>query len=130
MSDERSIEHVFLIIDDDPMITRLCTRILKRLGLSLKANTMHTALQQFQLNQDRLSVVLLDLNLGHEDGLSVFEACTEINPDVPFVVMSGYSEESMREHFAADNLTQPSAFLSKPFTPTAMLELLEALLDA
>ncbi|MEO1272059.1 MAG: response regulator, partial [Myxococcota bacterium] len=83
------------------------------------------ALKQFEAHAPLLRVVMLDLHLGREDGAWVMDACHAIKPQVPFVVMSGTSEQQMRESFPQSH--QPTAYLAKPFSPPLMLQLIARL---
>ncbi|MEL6180548.1 MAG: response regulator [Myxococcota bacterium] len=120
-------EHpLILIVEDDQTIRHLCARLLNRAGFTtLTAATGAEALKQFEAHAPLLRVVMLDLHLGREDGAWVMDACHAIKPQVPFVVMSGTSEQQMRESFPQSH--QPTAYLAKPFSPPLMLQLIARL---
>jgi FixJ family two-component response regulator len=55
--------------------------------------------------------VLLDLTMPDLGGEEVYREMRGIRPDVPVVVLSGYSEEHVAERFAGIG---PVEFLAKP----------------
>jgi len=117
---------LFLIVDDDPLITRLCNRLIHKLGATaLQAETESAAIQHFTTHHSELTAVLLDLHLGDSDGQRILEACHAIDADVPFIIMSGYPEPLIRERFEASNVIKPSAYLAKPFRSKNALDLLD-----
>jgi CheY-like chemotaxis protein len=60
----------------------------------------------------RFSLVLLDLNMPGLDGQQTLHAIRRINPDLPVVICSGYSETEVRSRFPSKIV---NGFLQKPF---------------
>jgi NtrC-family two-component system response regulator AlgB len=77
-----------------------------------------------RLKEDKFDAVLLDLNLGKENGLDILEKIQKANPNVPVVMFTGQGSvkvavEAMRRG-AVD-------FLEKPFTREQFLTVLARL---
>ena len=86
----------FLIIDDDPSITRFLATYLK-----MKGHTCATLTEGFQtaswLKDHDCEVVVVDLNMPKVDGISLINYIREIRTGLPIIVFTGvgYEEEKM-----------------------------------
>ena len=102
-----------LVVDDESHVRTLVAKILAMLGFSVvTAADGLEAVDVFQREKDRLGVVLLDLTMPRMDGEQAFLEMNRINPRVPVVLMSGFSEKLTLDRFA---VTPPAGFLAKPF---------------
>ena len=115
-----------LVMDDEGGIRILLERILPRLGYSVVVTANgDEAILQFhrRVSEGRpFDVVILDLTVpGGMGGLKTLEVLRRSDPEIPAIVMSGYSSdgaiaESKRHGF--------NAALSKPFTAEDLREVL------
>ncbi len=86
----------FLVIDDDPSITRFLAAYLKQ-----KGHSCATLTESFQtatwLEVHDCEVVVVDLNMPKVDGISLIAFIREIQPSLPIIVFTGvgYDEEKM-----------------------------------
>ncbi|MEO8440284.1 MAG: response regulator [Spartobacteria bacterium] len=86
----------FLVIDDDPSITRFLAAYLKQ-----KGHTCATLTEGFQtalwLEMHDCEVVVVDLKMPKVDGISLITYIREIQPGLPIIVFTGvgYEEERM-----------------------------------
>jgi DNA-binding response OmpR family regulator len=86
----------FLIIDDDPAITKFLSTYLKQKGHSCAALT-----EGFQtaawLDLHDCEVAVVDLNMPKVDGISLISYIREIQPHLPIIVFTGvgYQEDKM-----------------------------------
>ena len=86
----------FLIIDDDPSITKFLSTYLKQ-----KGHTCEFLIEGFQtaawLESNKCDVVVVDLKMPKVDGISLISFIREINPALPVVVFTGigYDEDQM-----------------------------------
>jgi PAS domain S-box-containing protein len=103
-----------LVVDDEPSLRASCRRLLERLGFGvLLAGSGGEAVDVVSARAAELSVVLLDLSMPEMSGLDAAERLRAIDPGLPIVLMSGYSEERVPPEF----LAQPASdFLPKPFS--------------
>jgi DNA-binding NtrC family response regulator len=62
--------------------------------------------------------VLLDITMPRMGGLEALPALRAIRPEVPIVLMSGYSEDRMASHRVSDDAHL--VFVSKPFDRDAI----------
>ncbi|MBL9023190.1 MAG: response regulator [Myxococcales bacterium] len=102
-----------LIVDDDEAIRLALRTLLTEMGFATAiARDGAEALAVFDSQQDEVVLVLLDLTMPVMNGAETFAALTARRPDVPVIVMSGYTEQQ-----AVDGLVEGerTAFLGKPF---------------
>src|ERR1041384_2085337 len=86
----------FLIIDDEPAITKFLVTYLKQ-----KGHTCEFLTEGFKtaawLEHRRCDVVVVDLNMPKVDGISLISFIRESSPSLPIIVFTGagYDEECM-----------------------------------
>lgn len=100
-----------LVVDDDEAVGRLCERILRDLGLSVrKASNAQEALSL--LERASFDCVLTDIGMpGPKDGAALTEEIHERFPSTDIIVMTGNptikTSVSTLTHGALDYLTKP-----------------------
>ena len=105
-----------LVVDDDDGVRELAEDTLKRSGLSvLSAADSRAGIDLFRRHVDEIGAVLLDATMPATSGEDVFEQMRRIGPDVPIILVSGYSEERFVDKGLA-------GFLRKPFLPTGLID--------
>jgi two-component system cell cycle sensor histidine kinase/response regulator CckA len=108
-----------LVVDDDEGVLDLTRQTLQRAGLeALAARDGREALTRFRERAGDVGLILLDRTMPGASGEEIFDQLRRCDPDVPIVLFSGYSQESMGEQFAGRDL---AGFLQKPFLPAALL---------
>lgn len=89
----------FLVIDDDPAITRFLATYLKQKGHTCAALT-----EGFQtatwLEMHDCEVLVVDLNMPKVDGISLISYVREIQPQLPIIVFTGVGYEEDKMHAA------------------------------
>jgi len=104
---------IVLVVDDEPEVRAVVARALEVSGFSTRhANDGLEAVEYFKEQSNELRLVLLDLSMPRMDGEQAFHEMHRINPSVPVILMSGYSQKLSLDRFAK---ARPAAFLSKPF---------------
>lgn len=108
---------VILVAEDDPMIQKILSRMLKRSGFEGEVvvfDVASEALAYATKAGGALDLVLMDTNLHEEGDAAFFHQMKAIAPEAPIVASSGHSEEELRgpRHFGGCELF---AVLSKPF---------------
>jgi len=86
----------FLIIDDDPAISRFLVTYLRQKGHTCQALTDGFQTAAWLADND-CEVAIVDLRMPKVDGISLISFIREINPRIPIVVFTGigYDEEKM-----------------------------------
>ena len=117
-----------LVVDDEPDVLLLCRLNLQQRGHELlEASNGSSALE---LARDRHpDVIVLDLMLPGMTGYEVLETLKrdEHTSGIPVLVLTAKSLRADRER---SHGLGASGFLTKPFLPTELCELVESLLPA
>jgi two-component system cell cycle sensor histidine kinase/response regulator CckA len=108
-----------LVVDDEKGVRDFLTQLLVEHGFEVQiACDGREGVRIFREGSEAISAVLLDLTMPGMDGLETAEALRRIEPDLPIILMSGYSiRELTRQAEGIGNLE----FVQKPFTLPVLL---------
>jgi CheY-like chemotaxis protein len=120
-------EHI-LIVDDEQRITTVLIKILSGLGYEVTAFTdSSAALAAFAADPVRFDLVLSDQTMPDITGEELAKKVLDIRPDIPVVLMTGYSQVLSREVAQRIGVRE---YLMKPVTKhnlaTAIRQVLKA----
>ena len=105
-----------LVVDDEDSVRRVAQLMLEQLGYAVAtASDGEEAVDMFTQDPVAFQAVLLDMTMPKMDGGEVLAAIRQIDPRVPVVLCSGYSEDVVPPELANMGVT---AFLQKPFSMT------------
>jgi len=108
-----------LVIDDEKEVRNITARILERAGLTvLVAGDGLEGLSVFRERQKRIGVVVMDMTMPRMGGLVSAKALRSLRPDLPIVLMSGFSVEEATFQSAGLGI---NGFVQKPFKPRDLL---------
>lgn len=114
-----------LIIEDDMDMSLLLKRFLTKNGFEVEAVANgKNGIASFSANQTDL--VLCDYRLGDMEGVEVLKKIKDVEPTVPFIIMTGYSDIR-----TAVNVMKMGAFeyLTKPLLPDETLQIIKRALS-
>ncbi len=117
-----------LIADDEEMVLDVGRQMLELLGF-----TVHTAMDgqeavgKIRKNDIDFCAIVLDISMPKTDGIEAMNIIRGINPTLPILLSSGYSEDDLPFNEGKGN--KPDGFLSKPFQLFNMERCLEELLS-
>jgi PAS domain S-box-containing protein len=116
-----------LVIDDEPYVRRLLTRILERAGYTvLVAEDGARGLSVFEQSRGAVDLVVLDVSMPGMSGAEVHERLVALAPDVKIVLSSGYSDDERISRILARGVR---TFLRKPYRADAVLRAVREALD-
>lgn len=118
------MKHIF-IIDDDMDMCQLLTNFLKRKGFTASsASSGKKGLEA--VKENRFDLVLCDFRLGDMDGKEVLQQIKAIDPALPVVILTGYSDVKM-----AVEVMRLGAFdyITKPLVPEEIIKMINKALD-
>jgi len=116
---------VVLVVDDEPYVRSVVSRILTGAGFEvLAAEDGHAALELFRVHADSVVAVLLDVTMPGMSGDVVLRELRRIREDVRVVMSSGYGADTD----ANGDFEHVAAFLPKPYRANALLEALRSAL--
>jgi PAS domain S-box-containing protein len=83
-----------LLVDDEESILEIETKMLNRLGYSVSAclNSMD-AKTYFEESPDSFDLIITDLSMPQMSGDKLALELTQIRPDIPVIICTGYSEQ-------------------------------------
>jgi DNA-binding NtrC family response regulator len=122
MSDHQK---TILIIDDDPAILRVLTRVLERKGYAVTAaKNGKEALEQ--INHRRFNAALIDVRLPDMEGTALLPCIEETSPKTVKIVFTGSPTAELSENPTKNHM---DAFLLKPVKPEIILGILDEKLN-
>lgn len=102
-----------LVADDEPTVRATVRRMLERRGAVATLAADGEEAERL-LREQKFSVVLLDVMMPKRTGDQLVPVVRELHPDVPVILMSGFTDQ-------AHGVEPPDTFLEKPFN-ASMLE--------
>jgi PAS domain S-box-containing protein len=112
-----------LVVDDEASARAVARALGENLGFQvLEAADGQEALSLFELRHKEITAVLMDLTMPHMDGRQAFLRMREVDPGVPVVLTSGYSEQDVLADFLGKGL---AGFLAKPYQSTQFAAVLK-----
>ena len=82
-------EGAVFIIDDEPGIVRLCTRLLNRANFEVEG--VNNPAEGVEVLKDvQFDLLLVDIRMPGMDGFEVIEQARRLQPDIGVVIMTGY----------------------------------------
>ncbi|MEO1482883.1 MAG: ATP-binding protein [Myxococcota bacterium] len=118
-----SLDCTVLVVDDEVAVQRTLTRQLTSAGAQvLTASDGAEGLSVYQRERERIDAMILDLTMPKLTGDVVLTKLREIAPDLPVLIMSGFSESVIPQN------PGPTEFMPKPFRRQALVETLRELL--
>ena len=119
------INDCILIVDDEERMRKLIKDFLTSKGYtSLEAEDGEKALQVFQENKNKISLILLDVMMPKLDGWSVLRQIRQTSK-VPIIMLTARGEEQ-DELFGFE--LGVDEYISKPFSPKILVARVEAIL--
>jgi CheY-like chemotaxis protein len=113
-----------LIVDDNPNMSTLLSDILEIFDFKGEhADDGAIALEQ--LRRTKYDLVFTDLRMPNMDGHDLLRAIKSEHPNLPVVVVTGYSGADTRDEVLSE---KADGFLSKPFKVNDIQSLLTSLL--
>lgn len=114
-----------LIVDDDPAIRRLLTKVVEGNGFkALTASNGQEAVSQAQAK--KFDLILLDIMMnGCDDGFDVIRRLRSIGNDIPIIILSGRTDDFDTLYgldIGADD------YVTKPFNPVVLGAKIKALI--
>jgi two-component system nitrogen regulation response regulator NtrX len=112
-----------LIVDDDLATLSAYTELFAAHDPATKVLTARSAEEAAGLLETLVfDVVLCDLRLPGRDGLALLKTSQGIQPDTPFVLVTGYGDLELEEEAAKRGAY---AVLHKPVDPTVLLSVVK-----
>jgi len=119
------VDELILVVDDDDPVRVMLARLLGTQGYSVVQASNATQARTV-LSEEKPALVISDIVMPGESGIELRQTIAERWPDLPVILISGYSAEGPAE-FAAR--TPNTWFVQKPFAADQLLSLIEQMLS-
>jgi two-component system NtrC family sensor kinase len=77
------------VVDDEPGIALLCTRLLSRAGYKVESQTDPRQAINF-LKENKIDLLLVDIRMPEVDGFEVIQRAQRLQPDAAILIMTGH----------------------------------------
>jgi len=119
-----------LIVEDEEGVREVAERILQDIGYeTVSAEDGRQALDMMNEVGDRVTAVLLDLSMPKMGGAETFRRLREVRPNLPILMMSGYTEQVAAPQFSSSS-SGITGFLQKPFMAEDLIAVLRRFAEA
>lgn len=125
-----------LAIDDEEIILKSIKKaLISDASVDYIITTCGTALEGLKLiRSDTFDLVIIDVILPGMNGIEVLRRIKNMSPEVPVIVMSGFSAVRIKPELNGDDshkneiLNKAAGFLLKPFTTEEIKSLVSSIL--
>ncbi len=112
-----------LVVDDEELVRNAARRILEHSGYTvITAVDGQDGVELFETHHATLNAVLLDLTMPRMNGETACARMREINPGIPIILSSGYSES---ESSSPAIFKEVAAYIRKPYRLKQLLDILD-----
>jgi len=107
-----------LVVDDENIVLESCRKVLEADGHEvLLAASADQALEM--IRDEPPALLLVDIKMPDHDGVYLIREVRKERPDIPIVLMTGYTT---KETVAEAAQVGAATLLAKPFTPDELAE--------
>ncbi|MBN2012700.1 PAS domain S-box protein [candidate division KSB1 bacterium] len=134
---EQRIEHAkqvvggserILFVDDEEAIVKITARLLTKYGYHITSRTSSLeALKLLEMNPDAFDIIITDLTMPDMTGVEFAGQAKSIRPDIPVILISGYSEILSSEMQMQSSIDE---IVIKPIVTRDLCEKIRKVLDS
>ena len=115
-----------LLVEDEPLQRELMAESLSAAGYDVTATCTGDEAAILLADRDHFDALLTDITIpGSIDGIGLAEHAREVHPNLPVLFVSG---RPANQHRAAA-ITQPMAYMQKPFETRTLLCAMRRLIE-
>ena len=116
-----------MLVDDEVMLNEMASLFLERQGFRVAGKTAgKDALADFAANPDAYDILVTDQTMPEMTGIELAAAMLKIRPDLPVILLSGYSKKISEEEIKKLGVRE---FLHKPFDGKTLVRAIRRVLD-
>jgi CheY-like chemotaxis protein len=115
-----------LFADDEPIILLAGQMMLEQFGFTVYTAANGLEAVEMVRSGREFRAIVLDILMPEMDGIEAMQEIRKIDPTIPILLISGYSEDDLP--LDDDQENRPDAFIAKPVRLADMQEKLEMLL--
>lgn len=121
-----SADPAVLVVDDEPTIRAMVVRMLRETFPIMQAETGYEAMHLMTVHKN-IRLVLLDLHMPGQHGLSTLKEIRASRPDISVVIVTGYEGEIPPEMLRDGTITR---LITKPFQADELRKVVADLMRA
>jgi CheY-like chemotaxis protein len=115
-----------LVVDDEELILESTGAVLCAMGFEVfTARDGIEALAMVEARRGELDLVLMDMTMPRMDGLEAFLAMRGLDPKLPVILSSGFTEQDSLQAFGGES---PAAFIQKPYQLKELRKIIQGVL--
>ncbi|MBI3413842.1 MAG: response regulator [Verrucomicrobia bacterium] len=119
-------EWLIYVVDDELMVAEVVETVLSQESYRVRLfDNPQSALEAFIAAEPKPDLVFTDYVMGEMSGLELIEQCKRIHPRLKTILYSG----SVGQEIWEESDIRPDDFLSKPFRPKALLQIVRGVLE-
>jgi CheY-like chemotaxis protein len=123
----RGRDELVLVVDDEASVRSITAQVLRAFGYRVVTATSGAeAVTMYARHGLEISAVLLDMVMPVTDGVSTIQALRTVDPNVQIIAASATASGGPALAPVAPSV---AAFLPKPYTSAALLQIVRAVLD-
>lgn len=127
IKDIRGGNETILLVEDEEYLAKSTKIVLQEKGYTvLTAQDGEEAIKIYSSKKEEISLVLSDLGLPRIDGQELFNRLKQANPELKFIVASGYIRPEKRTAMSQAGV---KAFVQKPYKLVELLKIIRNVLD-
>jgi PAS domain S-box-containing protein len=116
-----------LVVDDEPVVAVMISQILHSHGYRPVHRTSSVeAHRAFCANPYNFDIVVTDQTMPHMTGMELAAEVKRIRPEIPVILMTGFSEKISSENFRSFGV---DGYLMKPVLANTLTRMIHALTD-
>jgi DNA-binding NtrC family response regulator len=124
-SSAQAMATVIYVVDDEPMVGEVVEILLQMEGFQPKLfQDPAVALMDFLAANPRPTLLITDFVMGSMNGMELIDNCKRIQPELKTILFSG----NVGERITSSYSVKPDRFVSKPFQPKVLIEVIRSLL--
>jgi CheY-like chemotaxis protein len=121
------VSRCIMVVDDEPMALSLAEQVLSRAGYTVvTTQSGFEALDLFQKDPTKFSLILLDLSMPHMDGEETFDRLRALDSGVVVLLNTGFIEKDRLARMMSNGL---AGFLRRPYQPSEVIQQIEILIS-
>lgn len=116
-----------LVVEDEESNYQVVETMMKQTKVNiLWAKDGEEGISKFKKNQDKINIVLLDIEIPKLKGTEVIKHLKELRSDIPIIAQTAYAMQEDESEFLSIGF---DAYIAKPFTQDTLLSVISRLLS-
>jgi PAS domain S-box-containing protein len=118
---------LILLVDDEPALVQVGTKLLEFLGYTVTAFTSApAALTFFRRHPESFSLVITDMSMPGMTGIDLADGIRQVRPELPIILASGFVDAAVREQAGILGFSE---ILTKPVSIQVLADTTQRILN-